>query len=1154
MKSCIRRLALSLLAAVAVGVFLCGTSWAQENAELTGTVTDPSGAVVPNAKVTLTNASTAEVRAGTTNGAGLYDFPALHDGVYSLKVAATGFEAYTKTGITMDVAATVREDVVLALGSSTTTVTVQANALHLQTETNEVSNLITGQQLTEIGTNGRSMISLATLGTGVSANVPSFNGVSAQGSNESISFNGMRPGHNNWLLDGGEVYDRGSGGRPDVMPSPDVLAEFQTLDSNYQPDYGIASGGTMVMALKSGTKNFHGGVWEFNRNDDFDAENYFSKLSNTATPELRLNIFGGDIGGPLFIPGVYPKDKSRTFFFYSEEWRRYIQGANPTANNTIPSYDVPTAGAALTYKLPPGFKESPNSGICNAGQTAPCVPATTDPAKMTLYTQDGLVAGNSFPGGVIPSNLMDPNAVLFMKTGAIPVSNSTSASGSPQYVASPTQPTYVREDVVRIDHDITDRMHLMGHWIHDQMSQTYYPDMWSNDTYPTTGDVFGNPTWGTVIKLTQTISPTLLNETSINVNGNSINITPLGIYAQPSGWTQTGYFPGANNLLNRMPSVDLGAPLGTNWTINYWPWKNAFLDWQPRDDVSWTKGRHGLKFGFAYMRNDKNQQQQADTQGDYSFGTDFSGDSYINSLLGDADNFKQLQIIDMFHWLNNTYSFYGMDNWHLSSRLTLNLGLRYDALPHVYEKFNQTANFVPSLFSTSNEQFPAADGTLNPSGPGFANPTNAPVPFYLNGIGRPSVNGFPRGLVKNDYWTWQPRVGFAYDLRGNGKTVIRGGAGIFYERIQGNDIYGTDTNPPYAYQPTANSVEFTNPHTSAVTGQVASNPVFPASMGTLGYYYPNPGTAQYSLGVQQQIAPAIMAMVQYVGSGGWNQDDDRAINTLPLSDVTDREAVTKGANANLYRQFPGWAGITEDDNATNATYNSLQAALRMENKHGLTAQFAYTWAHEIDIQGDDLSTVSDPFNLRYDRASGTYDRRHNFEANYVYNIPFFMHADSFAERSLLGGWVFSGVTTFETGLPSNVTYGTDTLGLGGGTTNRPNLVGQVSGPKTRAAWFNTSAFAAPTAPWNGGGNNGFGTAGRNAVRGPGLDNWNLSLFKSFALTQNEGTRIEIRAESYNTFNHTEFSGLDLGFTDGNFGQVTSANDPRVFQFGGKLLF
>ena len=289
-------------------VALCMTfmASAQENAELTGTVKDPSGAVVPNAKITLTDASTAEVRAGTTNGAGMYDFPALHNGTYNLKVTATGFEAYAKTGIVMDVAATVREDVILALGASTTTVTVQANALHLQTETNDVSNLITSQQITELATNGRSITSLTTLGTGVSSNLPAFNGVAAQGSSSSVSFNGMRPGHNDFLIDGGEVYDRGSGGRLGVMPSPDALAEFQTLDSNYQPDYGIASGGTVTVVLKSGSKSFHGGLWEFNRNDDFDAASYFSKLSNTATPELRLNIFGGDIGGP----GVYSRDLS----------------------------------------------------------------------------------------------------------------------------------------------------------------------------------------------------------------------------------------------------------------------------------------------------------------------------------------------------------------------------------------------------------------------------------------------------------------------------------------------------------------------------------------------------------------------------------------------------------------------------------------------------------------------------------------------------------------------------------------------------------------------------------------------------------------------------------------------------------------------------
>jgi hypothetical protein len=1149
---------------VLFGLFLVFSmqAMAQENADLSGAVTDPSGAVVPSVKVILTNVATGEVRTGTTNAAGLYDFPGLNNSTYSLKVTASGFQTFEKTGIVMNVAATVREDVRLAVGANSTTVTVEANALHLQTETNEVSNLITAQQLTEIGTNGRSMLSLATLGTGASGNLPAFNGISAQGATATISFNGMRPDHNVWLIDGGEIYDRGSGGKPDVMPSPDDLAEFQSLESNYSPDYGIGSGGTIIMALKSGTRSLHGGVWEFNRNDDFDAANYFSKLSNTPTPELRLNIFGGNIGGPVVIPGLYPRSKSRTFFFYSEEWRRYIAGANPSATNAIPAEDIPTAGAALNYAVPSAWKESPNSGICNAGQTAPCVPNLPNNAALTaLEASDGLTPGNSFPGGVIPANMIDPNAVLFMKTGAIPQANSTSSSGSPQYVASPKQPTFVREDVVRIDHDITNKLHLMGDFIHDQMSQTIYPDMWSNDSYDTTGNVFGNPSWGSVIKLTQTISPTMLNETALNVNGNSISITPVGIYAQPSGWSQTGYFPAANNLESRLPSVDLSGPVGTNWTINYWPWKNAFLDYQPRDDFSWTRGRHSLKFGFSYMRVDKNQQQQADTQGDYSFGTDFSGDSYVNFLLGLSDSFSQLQDLEMFHWINNTYSAYGMDNWHVTPRLTLNLGLRYDGLPHVYEKENQTANFVPSLYTANDAATFDASGAICQSStqsgctgasPGLANPTNAPAPFYLNGIGRPGVNGFPEGLVKNDYFTWQPRLGFAYDAFGNGKWVLRGGAGIFYERIQGNDIYGTDTNPPYAYKPTASSVYFSTPNVSVLNNQAATNPVFPSSMGSLGYYYPNPGTLQYSLGVQHELAPGVVTLVQYVGSGGWNQDDDRAINTLPLNDITDRQAVSKGANANLYRMFPGFAGITEDDNATNTSYNSLQAALRMEHKHGLTAQFAYTYAHEIDIEGGDLSTVSNPFNLRYDRGSGTYDRRHNFEANYVYNLPFFNHASSPAERSLLGGWVFSGVTSSETGLPNNVTYGTDTVGLGGGTTNRPNLVSKASGPKTRQEWFNTSAFAAPTAPWNGGGNNGFGTAGKDDIRAPGLINWNLSLFKSFAV--NESTKFELRVESYNTFNHTEFNGIDAGFTDGNFGQVTSANDPRTLQFGGKFLF
>jgi len=235
----------------------------------------------------------------------------------------------------------------------------------------------------------------------------------------------------------------------------------------------------------------------------------------------------------------------------------------------------------------------------------------------------------------------------------------------------------------------------------------------------------------------------------------------------------------------------------------------------------------------------------------------------------------------------------------------------------------------------------------------------------------------------------------------------------------------------------------------------------------------------------------------------------------------------------------------------------------MQNRHGLSLQFSYTYSHEIDIGSGDLTstnlqggngTLSDPFNTNYDHGSGTIDQRHVFSANYIYDLPFFMHSQSAVKRNVLGGWQISGITSANSGHPINVTYSPDTLGLGGGTTNRPNLVSPVSYPKKQLAWFNTSAFAPPTAPWNGGGNQGFGAAGKDAMIGPGLFNWNLSLFKEFRITSAEGPRFQLRAESYNTFNHTEWNGIDTGFTDGNFGQITSTNDPRTWQFGAKFLF
>jgi len=809
-----------------------------------------------------------------------------------------------------------------------------------------------------------------------------------------------------------------------------------------------------------------------------------------------------------------------------------------------------------------------------------CVPVTTAPKYATpgtgLYAIDGLTAGAPFPNNTIPANMLDPNAVLFMGTGAIPKANAGSDTPQDQYIASPKQPTYVREDVVRIDHYFNEKYHLLGSWIHDAMSQTIIPTQWSGDSYSTVGDVFSNPSWAAVINLTQTLSPTLLNETALNVNGNTISVVPAGIYAQPAGWSAGSLFAG-NNALNRLPQVAFsGGPLNTTYTAIYWPWHNSFLDYQIRDDLTKVLGTNTIKVGFSYMRMDKNQQLQADTEGDYSFnGGSFTQNSYANLLTGFASSYDQLQAQRTDHYINNTYSFYANDDWRANSRLTLNLGFRYDILPHNYEKNNQLGNFNPASYTAANAQAPSATtGYLNPAGPGFA--TVNGEAFYLNGINLAGQNGTPRGLVANDYGTFQPRVGFAYDVAGNGKTIIRGGFGLFYERVQGNDTYDIDTTPPFSYQPTLNNVFFSSPTTSAINGSTAAAPVGPAGLTSLAAHYPDPGTVQYSLGVQRELARSVIFSIGYVGTNGWDQNDRREINDLPLSSpAQEREAVATGAtvgiynpNAALYRPYLGYANIEQDENEVNFSYDSLQTALRMENKHGLSLQVSYTWSHEIDIQSGDLTSftlngsngsLSNPFNPNYDRGSGNFDRRNILNFNYIYVAPWYQHSGDFLEHEFLGGWTLSGTTVAESGTPQNVNYnGPDVLGVGGNTTNRPNLTGKVSYPKTQKEWFNTAAFTAPIAPWAAGapaGDTGFGDAGKDSVVGPGLFNWNISVYKDFPFTSHEGPYLEFRAESYNTFNHTEFNAVDTGFADGtNFGKLTGTLDPRVLQFGLKIKF
>jgi hypothetical protein len=604
--------------------------------------------------------------------------------------------------------------------------------------------------------------------------------------------------------------------------------------------------------------------------------------------------------------------------------------------------------------------------------------------------------------------------------------------------------------------------------------------------------------------------------------------------------------------------------------------------------------------------------------GQIDFGANKTNDSMMDMLLGLSSNYNQFAQAPIRHYVNQTPSAYAMDNWHVTPRLSLQLGLRYDALPHAWERGNYVSNFDPSLYVGSARPTFNLDGSLDPKGPGFQ--TVNGTPFYLNGIGLAGVNGYPPGLVTNDYNTLQPRVGFSEDLFGNGKTVLRGGFGTFYERMQGNDIYNAATTPPFAYSPSAGNVYMTTPSKSWVTGAQASVPTFPSGITNLAKTYKAPAVAQFSLGVQREVTPSVVWVVQYVGNLAWHQNIQRPINNYSIdSDMSVRCASGDGGNnysipgagtytpadgstngkpiqihdvcpatppalvavagafaptqgdgnkstypgmpqnlkvGSFYNSYQGWGGITQQENTTNGNYNGFQTGLRIQNRWGLSGEIDYTWSHEIDLTYQDLQTVSNPWNLKYDKGSGVLDRRHILSINYVYKLPLFTQTSSLAHK-VLGGWELAGTVIDETGtVPGQhgpgVSMSYDSIGLGGGYTNRPNVNGKVRYLKQRGKWFDTSQFSFPTPVWLGASNNGFGNSGKDAIVGPSRVNFTTSLYKSFSLT--ERMHVELRFESFNTFNHFQPNALNETLGNSQFGQITSAWDPRNLELGGKFTF
>jgi hypothetical protein len=1081
-----------------------------------------------------------------------------------LKAEASGFKIEESKGVVLNVNDRTRVDFQMKVGTKSETVSVEANAITVQADSSEQSSLISGTQISQLATNGRSIYTYVTLTTGASNLMPDFQVATPAGGNSNISFNGNRVGHNLYLLDGGENSDRGGAGGSSVMPSVDAIAETQTLTSNYSADYGLSSGGTISSAIKSGTKSFHASAWEFFRNDALDARNFFNAAPQPVA-ELRYNTFGFNVGGPVTFGKLYNPNRTKTFFFYNMEWRRLIQGQ--TLNQTVPL--ASTYGGDFSAVAPTLAKlHAPFSCQLSPGIQAQFAAAGQALSGCTLT--NGVLAPDTtkevaFNGDAIPAALLDPNAQSLLHAGGKYGGIFPAPTNGAQFQGGNNVPTNVREEVVRIDENVNDKFTIYGHFVAEQIAQNYGTTMWSGDNVPTISNTFGNPSYAGVIHTAYVINPTLVNEVAFNYNGNRIAIQPTGLVSAPSDFNFNRFFTGPN-VDNRIPTINLNGSTGTQYTSNWTPWNNTANDYQIRDDVSWTKGRHQLKMGGSWAWYGKQQDWFKNTQGGFNFNGSYTGNDFADYLLGYGQGYTEDAVKSASQWNNVSWALYIQDNYRVNSRLTLNLGLRWDGIPHTYEANNQMSNFYPNLYN------PANTAVLNPGSqtisllsPGLGpspNPILAGQQFYLNGIGICNVGGIPHGCVNNSWLNFGPRLGFAYDVRGDGKTVIRGGFGIMYERVQGNDVYNNAGTVPFSASTSFNNVSLSDPKTSIATGLTipATIPVNNIT-GLNKNQYTSPRSTQFSLGVQQAIGKSVLS-VSYVGTQNRHQSYYTETD-LPLQSSLAALQADSGPYNTLV-PYLGYHSIKMAQNEANGDYNSLQVAMRGTLKSDLTYQLGYTYSHTNDSfgssgcgSGGDLCPISNPYlGWKYDFGPSNFDRRNIFFANFVYQIPLLKNSDNKLLKTTLGGWEVAGIVTAISGAPLNIGLNNPNVSnIVPNTANRPDLIGPLSNPHTANEWFDASpsVWATPAA-------GAWGNTPHNYVRGPGRDNWNLSLYKNFVFSEARGSSLQFRAEFFNIWNHTQFQGdaqnggISTNFGASNFGAVTNAYDPRTIQLALKLFF
>lgn len=1101
--------------------------------QISGLVTDNSGAVVPGATVTALNEGNLSRQGIRSDANGYYVFPHLVVGVYTISAELKGFEKFDQKGISLHAAAQLDVPIRLTLGTVTQTIEVKASAGRAVALSPSTGGTVVSRQITNLEVNGRNPINLALLVPGVSGpNIGTFNPDSV--SSGSFHINGGRNDAYNVFVDGAVATRTRSSGSMLGAQDIDTVQEVQVITGNYDAEYGRASSGQVRFVTKSGTSRFHGSMFEALRNREFDANTWSRNQSplrdqNSRAPKETYNDFGFDLGGPIYIPGKFNTGRNKLFFFWADEWVRRREDQTVTA--TVPTVAMRQGDLSALLDPKNGF----------FGKTRIAIDPTT---------------GKPFPNNMIPANRISQQGQALLN--AYPLPTPGFQQGSANWIGSFGHWSNLRKDTFKFDYNISEKQHLA---IRGTLIPWHFND-------PTVGfgrfqELWSRPNRTGVISLTSTFSPTLLNEFSISGNSDGkglIDFDPsCGNACKRStyGISYPYIFPGTKFFDQKPPDITVTG-LSTISNSPYPGFWAGFVE-DLTDNVTKIINTHTVKFGATVEYAGQNDiiqlttaspPQTVNQNGAFRFLDtgipSTTGLGIANALLGNFNDYSELGAKPETPWVATSLDWFVQDSWKATSKLSVNYGIRHSIWPAWHSKWGTLAQFDPRFYDPS--QAAVVDpkkGFLVGGNPfdGIVLPGSGPL---ASGLARfPFLSQFrslyhslPTGFAPTQKDLFQPRLGIAYLL--NDKTVLRAGVGYFADRTMINRDTALGGNPPFMPRTTVLNGSADNPGGSSAA-------VFPFSMTIQATNIVSPAVWQYNATVERRFWAGTDVSFAYVGNRGVHLQRKRNINQLLPGTIQ----ANPGVNPDALRPFHGLGIIDISENSGQSSYNSFQinATKRMG---GLEFSGSYTLSRATDNSSSLTDVLPDANNDRGYYGLSDFDRKNILIFSYVYTLPY--RGSSSLMRRAFGNWTLSGINQFASGMPFSVRRNLDFAGVGPGSGNQfYNQVGKPTGcgtdfkPQVGAVWFCKNAFAAPAAGT-------FGVQRRNGLRNPGFWEWNLALHKDFPIPITEFTSIQFRAEAFNVLNHPNWGGANSNPASSSFGQVTSKSENRNLQFQLKLSF